>query len=194
MGENEHRAVRLVLRRRGPFRGEGRTNPGEAERGLWTKEERGVPGMVSIRQALQAFWSYSGRQEMSEHRTKKMVSMGMVWEPAGSPGGASGTWKWIQGWPRQTRPMITKPARLSARLSRRLTFLASCSSRQPLGSWEWLSLHVSRNLQQIAHHQCQHRVQPASPGPTVRVPPSLTFRLYLPYVHSPFPVSARSYL
>lgn len=150
--------------------------------------------MVSIRQALQAFWSYSGRQEMSEHRTKKMVSMGMVWEPAGSPGGASGTWKWIQGWPRQTRPMITKPARLSARLSRRLTFLASCSSRQPLGSWEWLSLYVSRNLQQIAHHQCQHRVQPASPGPTVRVPPSLTFRLYLPYVHSPFPVSARSYL
>ena len=88
---------------------------------------------MSIGQALQAFWSYSCRQAISEQRTTKTVSMGMVRKP-GSPRGARGTWKWIQGWPREMRPMMTMLARLSSRFSWRLILLASCSSHQPMGS------------------------------------------------------------
>ena len=83
--------------------------------------------------ALHAFLSYSFMQEMSGHRMKKMVSMEMVWGPAGSPGGPRGTRKWIQGFHKAMRLSITMPATVSTRLRCLLIFLASSNSLQPMG-------------------------------------------------------------
>lgn len=106
-------------------------------------EERWIQGMVFLGQALQAFWLCSCIQVESRHCTKKMVLMGMVRLPAGSPGGVSGTWNWIQGWLVQMRAMITRQARVSARLSSRVIVLVLFSSHQPMGSCECLRLWMS---------------------------------------------------
>lgn len=99
--------------------------------------------MVSFGQDLQAFWSCSCIQVASKHCIKKTVSMGMVGLPAGSPGGARGTWKLIQGWLIEMRAMITMQAMVSTRLSWRVILLVLFSSHQPMGSCEFLRLWMS---------------------------------------------------
>lgn len=68
------------------------------------------------RGSLQAFWSYSCRQELSGHCTKSTVLIRMRGGLSRSLAGPSGTWKCIQGWPRDTRVMVRMPASVSTRL------------------------------------------------------------------------------